>query len=418
MKSLDIQLVEKRYVHKAKEENVHLYNLRRTIPRAIDVATMEKVIIPALSSEQRELLLKFFEKEDPIPGSEPNESNLFYTLRSVPRRIPRETVKQLYSELGRALPGDEEVEFMSQFYKLDEDSDQYILQKFVTEADETRLLRIVSRKDLHITDRERKEIAEILDLVPEFEKREVFFANVYVDPRHEYFFEHSQEHAPAMLLIESCRQMLEACCHIYGKIPMKGVALMLANMQASFTNYVELPYPIKLRGSLLNHKKNRAGYWSVVDFEVTIFQQAKEVARIRFEGSSINSKVFERIRRERKDPGAPPRFLPRPDLYHMMSLRTEDGAEIEGSLIDLSLQGFMLELDETQTVEPGAAMNFYFSVPGAGVVLGTCEARWQEIGDSRNVAGFRIDQMSESDRARLFEAIKQHFYVQEDREIF
>jgi hypothetical protein len=41
-----LNFVDKKLVHKVRDENVHIYNMRRALPREIDVTTFEVDILP------------------------------------------------------------------------------------------------------------------------------------------------------------------------------------------------------------------------------------------------------------------------------------------------------------------------------------------------------------------------------------
>ena len=99
---------------------------------------------------------------------------------------------------------------------------------------------------------------------------------MYIDQSHYYFFEHPQEHAPGMLMIETGRQFVIAVCHVFGGVPLKDISFMLTKLSGDFTSYVELNFPVKVRFKLENCKKNKNGSWSYVDASVTFFQKNQE----------------------------------------------------------------------------------------------------------------------------------------------
>jgi hypothetical protein len=57
-----LNFVDKKLVHKVRDENVHIYNMRRALPREIDVTTFEVDILPNLTGEEEKFVLNFYVK--------------------------------------------------------------------------------------------------------------------------------------------------------------------------------------------------------------------------------------------------------------------------------------------------------------------------------------------------------------------
>lgn len=408
-----LNFVDKTLVHKVKDENVYIYNMRRALPREIDVATFEVDILPYLSSEDEKFVLNFYVKREGHEGEA-------YILRTIPYKLQKDRADKYLND-ANAKP--EEIQYLYEFYQLNEAEGKYILKKNVTEADEVKILAILDLRDLHITDYEKYQLSEIFEKLEKIEKKNIYFANVYIDQRHSYFFEHPQEHVPGMILIEVARQMSMACAHVYGKVPMDAI-FMLTKLDNTFSNYTELNFPIKVRAKLEQVKFDAEGAWSFYSQTFTFYQKHKVTCTSIVEAMIVNQAVFKKIRRDKEIYDQLPRFRPFDGVENNISLR--DGKRrYLSSIIDLSQQGFMLKFPSSDfikrddgTLDDSKSFEFFMFFDKIGFIHGNCDLKWSEsYGDGGTIAGFLITKMNPIDAENLKESMKFHFRLKEEREI-
>lgn len=403
-------LVDKSLVHKSKTENVHIYNLRRALHRVFSVDEFEKNIKENLELSEMNYLEEFYIKK-----------NNTYILRSIPLQI---TQKRAEDYLNNIQLKEEEIKFLLSYYDLNNNTNKYELKNNLTEFEELKILNILDLKEFYISDLERFKLSNILEKIPDIEKKTTFFGNLFVDQNHFYFFEHPQEHVPGMLILEAGRQFLIAGCHIFGNVPLDGMSFMLTKMNVRFLNYVELNYPIKLRAKFTELNINSRGYWSYFANTVTVYQKNKESAIIEYEASIIPKKFFERLREDKDEYDQLPRFLPLQGFEGNISLRHNHNKYL-CSIIDISKTGFMLKFEKddylktaTGTYEENKIFEFFLFFPKIGFVHGTCKLKWSDKReDNFFVSGFQITQIDKLDLENLKEAIKLYFRLKQEREI-
>ena len=86
---------------------------------------------------------------------------------------------------------------------------------------------------------------------------DVFRARVMTPLKNDFFFDHSYDHAPGMLLIEAFRQLGTAISHLYFNVPFDYV-FILYDMHTKFEKYTLLDEPIYIDFTILD-KKIKAG---------------------------------------------------------------------------------------------------------------------------------------------------------------
>ncbi|MDX1959354.1 MAG: AfsA-related hotdog domain-containing protein [Leptospiraceae bacterium] len=410
-----INFVDKNLVHKTKEENVHIYNLRRALHREVDAEVFENQILSQLTKDEEEFLLNYYVKKEGLSGKPA------YILRTIPVRISYD-IAQSYLTNSNAEP--EEIVFLNDLYKLDEEKNEYVLQRKVTEADQNKILSIFNLRNLHISDQEKYELAKIFEKISVLEKKPIFFANLFVDQSHPYFFEHPQEHVPGMLLLEAGRQFLIAGMHVFGSVPREGISFMLTKMDSKFSNYVELNYQIRLRATPIEFKVNKQGFWSYYLGTVTFYQKNKEVTTIEYEASMVPVNLFKRLRTDKDKYDQLPRFRPIPGVENNISLR-DSRKRYLSSIVNISIDGFMLKFpnddflkEEDGTLNESKEYEFFMFFDRIGFIHGNCSLKWIEpYGDNGIVAGYKMEKLNGIDSENLKEAIKFHFRLIDDREI-
>jgi hypothetical protein len=280
------QLIDKKYVHKFKQENVHIYNLRRSLCRTISAEFFEKYMPSLLTQQEYNYISKFYFKQfQNCDYFEP-----IYILQDAINCISLKELENL--QLSK-----QDFKYFNKCYLFKPDENKYVLREGITEIEEKWCLeKILKRAELQITDADTKKLAEILEKVEKLKKANSFIANIHVNPTQSYFFEHPLDHVPGMFILEACRQIGIACFHMYGNTPFQGVNFLLTDFNAKFQNYIELDFPIYAQISVENLKYHKKGYWSSLNLNIGVFQNGRESAKIKINGTCIEEKILKRIR--------------------------------------------------------------------------------------------------------------------------
>lgn len=405
--------VSQKLVHKHDRVNVHIMNLRRILPKRIEAGVFEAAL-EKHRWQNRDLLTKLYTKTIPDKHYE-GSTEPFYLLRSIPYRVDPQRASDL---IRSSHMGEENCDFLRSFYEMDEKGEAYVLYRIPDfEIEEIKVLQLLQMKDLQIKDPEKAALSELLEEEEALEKRNVFYANLYMDSNHPYFFEHPNEHIPGMMLIEATRQLMVACTHKYGNIPLRGMNFILSGLCAEFVQYIELNYPTRFRVEFDSLSVNSKGQWTQYDSTVTILQRNVEAAVVKFEAKVISDKLFEKIRVGSVDGPKAPRFTILPEYKHDITLTRADGASFPARLLEISRQGFMLELEcDTENTED-ETLDFSLTLEEHEPISGQCQMRWIDQESYDCVAGFEITELGKAEQRILQDAMKRYAFVKEIREI-
>lgn len=282
-------MLNKKYVHKARDENVHIKAIRRIIPSMIDEVTFEDTLRSNIGAEKFDYVTRFFTKRK-YPNA--NREAWFYKGKK-DFLLPDELNSDLRPE---------QREYFDQCYFFDCSRSLYVKRPGITEIEEDWcLLRVLKHRECYVADDDKARLAAILEEIEQFAEEDAFVADIYIDSTHPYFFEHELDHIPGLLLLEAGRQGGTACYHLYGKVPLKGVGMMLTAMHADFYRYAELNAPVGMAifGYDIKRRKNK-GYWTDAKMNAFIFQDGARVARIHVAGSCVDDRLLKKIRSARR----------------------------------------------------------------------------------------------------------------------
>ncbi|OHD27999.1 MAG: hypothetical protein A2Y34_03070, partial [Spirochaetes bacterium GWC1_27_15] len=401
-------MVDKKLVHKHKEENVLVYNLRRLLPRKIEVKLFEDIVLSKLTKVEQEFIKKYYSKDRELLWikQDQHDNNEYYVLHTLPHEIDIKFGIE-FVKIAQLKP--KESRLLLRYYSRDKDQKKFMLNDDITDEEELKILTILGLTDWHITDSDKTRISEILERVPEVEKENIFYGNMYVNLNHDFFFEHPNEHVPAMMVIEAARQFLIAAFHMFYNVPLKGVAFIVKGIQGNFNKYLELNYPVKFMATMKSVKFKR-GYISFYDSDVTIFQRNQECSVMNFVGNTIKGDVFKELRIDKEKYQKYPRFHARSMFFHNISLRDYSKKKHLCDLVDISATGFQLKLGDDFNIEDinkiSKQFEFFIYFQEIGFVHGACECVWFENRDDSYYAGFKITEIDDADIESLKEAIK------------
>ncbi len=300
-------------------------------------------------------------------------------------------------------------------------SGRYVLVNFLDDSIENRLLKIIDMKHAVIPAGKKAAISKILepfqDKIQFFsDNRNIFYANMYANPGHVFFFEHPNEHVPGIMLIETLRQFVIACCHEYGKIPHSGTQVILDSIEAKFINYADLNYPIDIRGKVEECRYNSQGFWDYLDISIEVYQNDEKITDFYLKGKSISNRLYDRIRRKRASETNKHRFQLYPNINPGCSLKCiGDSKYINTNLVDISSGGFRLNINDLGRIRmEKEGFEFFLFYENVGFIHGTCKNIW--VNDKTMESGFKITEISEEDKNKLLASISRYFYLVENRE--
>lgn len=251
--------IEKRLVHKHREENVCITPLRRELPRRLPGDALASPELQRAPQVARALLERCYV---------PRGAERVLTL------VPQIVSEAELSEAVRTLPAAAR-QLIARGYLPDAGGPWRSLAPDVGEREELGLTEALRRQPFFrqapLDERSRRQLAALVETMAGVEKPEVFWCQLVCDRSHAFFFEHSQEHVPGMLLIEACRQMVEAAWHQFGRAPFEDKFVM-DTVQVSFHAYVELQPPLLMRLEP-RARKSRTGTWEALEPVLEVYQR-------------------------------------------------------------------------------------------------------------------------------------------------
>jgi hypothetical protein len=402
-----VGLVDRTLVHKSDERNVFIFDLRRALPMRIEEDVFARNASRVAPGDM-ELLERAYPARLGRAGEGAGQERLFTGIAS---KIPAEAVAR-----AKAARDEEFIDLIGRKYASDPDSEpaSFILREALTEKESFAARNAAPFSGFFFQAAEEARLSAILEEWEGIEREDVFYAEMRVDPSHEYYFEHAIEHVPAMMLIEAQRQFGLACCHQYGKIPVKGKQIILKDLCIEFQNYAELPFPIAIRGVVESCRWHGKEYWSELKMDIGFYQWTP-IARFRFTGRSLDLRLFRKMRERKAAMLGERRFLPRRPGEFSFCVRTADEAELPNAdLSDVSLGGFRAAFRAPVEKTESESMELILHSAGAGFVKGKCRMAW--LSEDRMTAGFAFTSMSAEDVGRLGEFIGSYAVHAEGRD--
>lgn len=399
-----VNLIDNRIVHKSKKENVHIYNIRRAIPHFIDQDVFENDLPLVLSKEELDFISSYYTCQPVInTGNDSFEKNI-YCLKSLPLKI--RSVE--FAEILDTVKHDEDREFLLRFYSPDEKGDYFELTGVFSEMDEIRIGNILKLSSMLVTDSEKSIISSMLEKVDSVKKEDTYYASMFVDPEHDYFFEHALDHVPGMMIIESARQMFYSCYHLFGNTPLADVDFILSNMNVNFREYLWMSYPIRIQLKLDHKSCSDEGYWNKCGSSILFFQEHKEKAAVNLGTSNIKKAVLDSIHAKKELKKALTRNEEISSSHKEIHLRLAQTNNIGffGSIIDISPKHITVEFRTPVTIEKVDRFSFNINLDKSIHAHGACCLEWQHKNEDLIIARFRIDDIDSSNSASIIEIIK------------
>jgi hypothetical protein len=278
---------DRRLVHKFREENVFIGNLRRALPRTFpESAYLNFINTHGITKPEITRLLSHYTLSPNAKDREP-----YYFRKSVPEILSVDTMK---SAIQNSSLSPRDIKRILKLYRKNSRRGNYYL-KFEPEEPECRFLGILLGAD-RMTDLDEWLLSDIFERGSFHYDNSYFLANMIIDVNHFYFFEHPNEHVPGMMLIEAARQMLMACAHKYGSVPLAGYNFIMSNLEVEFKRYLELNSPMLLIASQTECYKYDTGIWADMAFDVSFFQNETLSSSMKFHFNVVTERVFKRMR--------------------------------------------------------------------------------------------------------------------------
>lgn len=381
MKEIQEKVIHKAFVHKKNEKNVFIKNMRRIIPVRIDRSIFE-AMLPQLNSEEKKYMDYYYHCFDDE-----------YILRGLTPSRTKESMEKLLT----TVPIKDRDEIRSCF---DETDDGFIL-KDIDEEHQYHLLMRTGRKVL--SGAEKETLYQIMEKFPQVPKKETFYADIIIDMTHPYYFEHENEHVPAMMIMEAFRQFSMALGHAFGNIPLNGFQIILNTMDAQFYRYAELSLPLYVKGVVDNPSFDKKGAWDDVGIIGTIIQNGQVLAEIDVTARILPTGLFERIRKNNKHSLLKAhRFRPHLQVDYKATLfDTVKGQYINIELFKICLNGFCAIIPDDVQLEPEREYSFCFYFQGHGFIQGLCK----ELDIEDGLAEFQYIDVSDENLTNLKESL-------------
>jgi hypothetical protein len=408
----NINLIDKKLVHKQKDENIFICDVRKMLPRKIETNIFEDNIAKSVSPEEYKYLRQFYVL------SENSTDKHYYVLRTCTSEI--KNYMEVFFESSESNAQDRKylVDFVNTpAYKCAEGSG-CILADEISEVVETKILNILNLRNLHISELDRMRMFNILKSIDGVTwTDDIFYSRMHVNTSHPFFFEHPNEHVPGIMLVEALRQFGIACSHSFCNVPCKGVQFVLSDMKVSFNGYLEINFPIRFEGIVNSTKYNKSGFLTYSDFKTIVYQRNEAMASATTIGKNIPDELFNLLRRNNQFYKQLPRFKLREGISVKFYLQGKELEEHGAELVNFSQDGFCIRGIEGLINRDMEVFNLSTPFGRIGYPDGRCKLAWQKAMNGSTYYGFKIIYLEESEREILNEVFKRFCYICEEREI-
>ena len=409
-------VLDKTYTRTFSQNDSFIANIRRVLPTEIPQDVIDNSLAQSIEKEEYDFLMNYYEKKRTRGGDA-------YLLRIIPRRLSAELL--IDHDPGENRFTSEEQRTLLQYYAYSEADNMYIMKKSLSEADEISLLRIFNMKNYHKRQVEKAKISEILERVDESPKRDIFFASMHIPEQHHFFNPPNLKHISGMHILESARQFAIACHHIYGKVPVQDVTFMLESLRCEFYQYARTNLPIKMRASLKDFKQNRSKIWRVTEFEITAYQQNREICKAIIKASILPLQLYRNLKSgQDANYEIEPRYLPEERFRNNLAIRYKKSNQVSRwvcQIVNYSRNGFVARSEGQEPpfqISEDSSLEFFMHFDSVGFIHGRCKSVMFKTDEEDNyLVEFSITEMDAIDRENLDEAISRFGRPLEDKEL-
>lgn len=398
--------IRKSLVHKEKEENVLINNLRAEIPPFLPGHAFRGGVLSGLNPEEQRFVSECYFLLDPFYSDQlfPEHSGPVYVFSQILPVLTEQYVREKKKGISS-----ESWEYLNRLYG-DDGRNNLILKEMPAEMDQIKILKILDERNRIILDSEKALLSEILFQSGLASDSVSFYANMVVDTEHQFYFEHYNEHVPGMMVIEAARQFGLATCHKYGRIPESEYQIMMSDLEIHFEKYVDYHLPIKLAGTVDVRKTSPSGMWKKVILNFEIIQNSALAVSVRFNGRSIEKAIFGELRQEELyNMIGDFRYKPHSGSLHRhkFCLRNLENHEyIDGTLLEISTGDFKIEIPGSGKYDPAKMHEFLFSFDNRYFINGGCRQRSMGHMGNSLILDFEFSGLAEEDFANLVQCLK------------
>jgi 2-oxo-3-(phosphooxy)propyl 3-oxoalkanoate synthase len=127
------------------------------------------------------------------------------------------------------------------------------------------------------------------------DSEEWFEAEMVHDMDHPFFFEHPLDHVPAMMLVETGRQLGIAISHLYLGVPL-GTMFATRSFDIRFTDFAETRKPVQITAHVTD-RQYRRGALIHLRMDGYFSQQGRQLGSMGGTWSMLDPQLWKRYRR-------------------------------------------------------------------------------------------------------------------------
>jgi hypothetical protein len=127
-----------------------------------------------------------------------------------------------------------------------------------------------------------------------------FHSFICVNTNHPFFFDHSRDHIPGIMLIEAGRQKAMAIVHKYYQVSFDMV-FFINDFQMKFFNFAKTSSPVILKSKVFNNNSKSKNYFQF-DLESSYYQDTHLIATVHGAFTVLSAKLLARLERSKGQP--------------------------------------------------------------------------------------------------------------------
>jgi 2-oxo-3-(phosphooxy)propyl 3-oxoalkanoate synthase len=149
----------------------------------------------------------------------------------------------------------------------------------------------INKDYVHKTNAENVLISELIQHGDEFH------SFICVNTNHPFFFDHSREHIPGIMLIEAGRQKAMAIVHKYYEVSFDKV-FFINDFQMKFFSFAQTSLPVVIKSKVFRDDSKSKNYFQFV-LESSFHQNSHLVATVHGAFTVLSARMLARLERSR-----------------------------------------------------------------------------------------------------------------------
>ncbi|MBN1962378.1 MAG: hypothetical protein JW841_15705 [Deltaproteobacteria bacterium] len=407
-----VQLVDRKLVHKNFSKNVLVANLRGELPVVISENVFNQILKESCDFRKYIECMYVPWNFGTIPGW--NDGATSVSIARYLTDIIELDIAQYEEIISKIHKHDHEL--IDRCYCQYKKPDKYILRSDLGEIEYERLVRLLLSSQNLWSETEKYYFAKLLHAQKNSsETLQNFYALLYVDTTHEFFFEHSIEHVPANLLLEAVRQFVLAGSHVYFSVPLSDSQFVLKKFSSEFFCYLDLWYPILMRAHILADEQISPTHRKM-EVEVQVAQRGVVAASFKLTGEVIRSEIFRRLRHHSAMQLQGHWFKLSPKIKHDFAWKGHNGEEVStATIVAISSHGLQLHLAGTVSTPPTGGYDFSLYVENYGQFLGHGDITRFWSNQEGSYVELTYSEMSKLKLEAITSLIIQHGFILEEK---